>query len=229
MNLKEVFLEVIYAILPITIIVLLLQMTMLKFPKDTLIQFIAGSIMVMGGLFLFLIGVKVGLLKVGELIGSSLMENGKLWLILLCSFVIGLVITVAEPNVQVLANQVDNISEGTISKNLLIAVVALGVGIFIIISLIRIIFNVPLAYLFATCYGILFILASFTSPEFVPISFDSGGVTTGPLTVPFFISLGVGITSVTQSKKSSNDSFGIVGLAFIGPILSMLILGVIFK
>lgn len=229
MNIKDTAKEVIYAVIPITIIILLFKVTIIDFPSEIIINFIAGSVLVILGLFFFLLGINLGLLQVGEYIGSVLAKKGKLSLILGLGFLIGFVVTVAEPDVQVLASQVASVSGGEIPKNVLVTFVALGVGIFIAISLFRIVFNVPLVYILMIGYTLVFVLALFTQPSFVPVSFDAGGVTTGPMTVPFILSLGVGITSVTRSKKGSNDSFGLVALASIGPILSVLILGVIYK
>ncbi len=229
MNIKETALEVLGSVLPIVIIILIFQFTLVQFPLKIMIHFIAGSIMVMLGLLFFLLGIHIGLLKVGELIGNALAQKGRLWMILFFGFIMGFVITLAEPNVQVLASQVNHVSDGAISKSILVSFVALGVGIFIAISLFRIVWNIPLNYLLMASYAVAFILTCFTKPQFVPISFDAGGVTTGPMTVPFILSLGIGITAVIQSKKSTNDSFGLLSLAFIGPILSILTLGVIFK
>lgn len=228
MKLRETLIEVVSGILPITIIVILLQLTIVKFPKDILINFIVGSIMLILGLFLFLLGVNVGPIQVGELIGGKLVAFGKLWFILVMGFILGFVVTIAEPDVQILSIQVDTVSDGVIPKTILLYAVALGVGIFIAISLLRIIFNIPLLYILLGGYSLVFILAAFVSPQFVPISFDSGGVTTGPMTVPFILALGVGLSSVKQRRKSG-DSFGSVALASLGPILAVLILGVIYR
>lgn len=228
LDLKKTFLEAVSATIPMTIIILIFHLTIAPFPQEILISFIAGAILVMLGLFLFFIGINVGLLKVGELIGSSLIKREKLWFILSLGFIIGFVIVIAEPNMQVLASQVDGVSNGKIAKNLLIAVVALGVGVSIIVSLLRIIFRISLTRILAVCYGIIFILALFVPPELVPVSFDAGGVTTGPLIVPFMLSLGIGFTSVMQSQKT-NDSFGLISLVFISSILAVLILGVFIQ
>lgn len=228
MNFKETTIEALWATLPMTVIILIFHFTVAKFPPDILVDFIAGAIMVVVGLTFFFIGINIGLLKVGKLIGSSLINQGKLWLILLSGFIIGFVVILAEPNMQVLGQQIDQISNGEIPKNLLILVVAWGVGISIIVSLLRIIFNIPLVNILAACYGITFLLAFFTPAEFVPFSFDAGGVATGPLIIPFIISLGIGLTSMTQSKKTANNSFGLISLVFISSILAVLVLGVLF-
>jgi hypothetical protein len=227
-NIKETFLEVLNSVLPITIVVTILQFTIIWLPLETFIQFLIGAVMVSIGLILFLLGVNVGLQPVGELIGSALSKSRKLWLILLFGFILGVVVTIAEPDVRVLSSQVDQVSGGEVPKSVLILAVAIGVGICVALSLLRIVFNFSIVSVYAIGYALIFILAAFTPASFVPISFDSGGVTTGPLTVPFILALGVGVASVLRGKSSSSDGFGLVGIASIGPILSVLILGVIY-
>ncbi len=230
MNIWETILEVLYAIVPIAVLVSLLQFTVGRLPMEVFVNFIAGSIMVMLGLVLFLIGVKAGFLPIGELIGSTIVSKGKLWLVLFTGFILGFVVTVAEPDVQVLAMQIDGVSGGTISKNIVIASIALGVGISIALALLRIFLRIPITYLLAIGYLAVFVLAFFTAPEFVAVSFDAGGVTTGPMTVPFIVALGVGVASVSGGKKrGESDSFGLVALASVGPILTVLIMGMFFR
>ncbi|OZU89300.1 hypothetical protein CIL03_06165 [Virgibacillus indicus] len=227
-NIKETVLEVVYSILPITIVITILQFTLIYLPAETFLQFLIGVIMVGIGLILFLLGVNIGLLPVGEMIGSALSKTKKLGLIIFFGFLLGLVVTIAEPDVRVLSTQVDTVSGGAIPKSILILSVALGVGIFVAISMVRIVFNINIVYILAIGYGLIFLLAAFTPSTFVPISFDSGGVTTGPLTVPFIMALGVGVATVIRGKTASSDGFGLVALASIGPILSVLVLGVIY-
>ncbi|GAB3049475.1 DUF1538 domain-containing protein [Virgibacillus ainsalahensis] len=227
-NIKETVLEVIYSILPITIVITVLQFTLIWLPMETFIQFLIGVVFVGIGLILFLLGVNVGLLPVGEMIGSALSKTKKVWLIIFFGFLLGVVVTIAEPDVRVLSTQVDQVSDGAIPKSILILAVALGVGIFVALAMIRIIFNISIVYILAAGYALIFLVASFTPSTFVPISFDSGGVTTGPLTVPFILALGVGVASVIKGKSASTDGFGLVALASIGPILSVLFLGVIY-
>lgn len=227
-DIRDTIKEVVYAIIPITLVVTILQFTIIWLPLEMFLQFLVGVAMVSIGLILFLLGVHIGLLPVGEMVGSALPKTKKLWLILFFGFLLGFVVTVAEPDVRVLANQIDLVSNGEISSNILIYSVALGVGIFVALALLRIIFNIPITYILAISYGIVFLLAAFTPANFIPISFDAGGVTTGPMTVPFILALGVGVASVLKGKASSSDSFGLVALASIGPILAVLLLGVIY-
>lgn len=226
--LKETTKEVLLAVFPVTLVVILLQLVIMRLPGIVFGQFIVGVIMVTAGLILFLLGVNIGLLPVGELIGSILPQQGKVWLVIFFGFLFGFVVTIAEPDVRVLAIQVDLVSGGDISRNLLIYTVALGVALFVGLAMARVIFNIPLVYLLGAGYGLVFLLAAFTPPRFVPISFDAGGVTTGPLTVPFVIALGVGVASVLGGKRTTTDGFGLVALASIGPLLAVLLLGVFY-
>ncbi|MDV2683567.1 DUF1538 domain-containing protein [Alkalihalophilus lindianensis] len=224
---KDTIKEVFFAVLPITAVVIILQFTLIGLPMEMFFQFLIGVVMVSVGLILFLIGVHVGLLPVGEMIGSTLPKSKKVWLIIVVGFILGFVVTVAEPDVRVLAQQIDDVSGGEISQMVLIYAVALGVGIFVALAMMRIIYNIQLKWLLLGGYSVVFMLAMFTPDTFIPISYDAGGVTTGPMTVPFILALGVGVASVLKGKTSSSDSFGLVALASIGPIIAVQILGVI--
>lgn len=227
-KIRETAFEVISAVIPITLLVILLQLFVIRLPLNTFIQFLVSVAMVSVGLILFLIGVHIGLLPIGELIGSLLPKTGKLWLVVFFGLLLGFVITVAEPDVRVLAIQVDMVSQGVISRNVLIFAVALGVAISVGLAMMRIILNISLYYLLIAGYTLVFILAAFTPSQFVPVSFDAGGVTTGPMTVPFILALGVGVSSVLAGKSTSTDGFGLIALASIGPIIAVLLLGVIY-
>ncbi|SET53889.1 Protein of unknown function [Oceanobacillus limi] len=227
-SIKETIIEVVYSILPLTVVITILQFTLIWLPTEVFIQFLIGVVLVGLGLVLFLLGVNIGLQPVGEMIGSALSKTKKLWMIVLFGVVLGIVVTIAEPDVRVLSSQIDNVSGGAIPKSVLILSVALGVGIFVGLAMLRIIFNISIVYILITGYGFIFLLAVFTPSTYVPISFDSGGVTTGPLTVPFILALGVGVASVLRGKTASKDGFGLIALASIGPVLSVLLLGVIY-
>lgn len=228
---KETIWEVISAILPITILVIILQYTLFWLPFESVLQFLIGVLFVSTGLALFLMGVHIGLLPVGEMIGSSLPQTGKVWLIILISFILGFAVTVAEPDVHVLSGYVDQVSDGAIGKWALIIPVALGLGIFVALSMARIIYKISIKWLLFIGYSVVFILASLPglSDQFVPISFDAGGVTTGPMAVPFILAFGVGIASVLRSDDKTADGFGLVALASIGPIIAVLLLGMIYS
>ncbi|TWT27376.1 DUF1538 domain-containing protein [Planomicrobium sp. CPCC 101110] len=229
-NIKETFKEVASAILPVTIVVIILQVTLIQLPLEALLQFLIGAAFVSIGFFLFLLGVTAGLLPVGELIGKQLPKTRKTWLIIGTGFLLGLAVTIAEPDVRVLAKQIDQVSAGGIGSNLLIFSVALGLAIFVALAMVRTIYSIPLHYMLIGGYVSVFALSIFVPEEFVSISFDSGGVTTGPMAVPFILALGVGVASVLRSSSSSDsEGFGLIGLASIGPILAVMILGVLFR
>lgn len=228
MNIKETLTEVLYSILPVTAVILLLQVTLVRFPWSAFAGFLLSTVLAIAGLTLFLLGVRDSLLSVGEQAGITVMKSGKLWFVISSAVAVGFAVTVAEPGVQVLAGQVDSVSDGDISRYLLVAVVSMGVGIFLALSMLRIIYRLPLTLLLLGGYGLVFILAGFAPPEFFTVALDAGGATTGPVTVPFILSLGVGISTIRGSKAASEDSFGYVGLASVGPILAVLLLGVAF-
>ncbi len=228
-ELKENFMEVIQAVAPVTLVVVILQASIMSLPLVVFVRFLIGAVMVMMGLFLFLQGVKIGLLPMGEMIGGELPKRASLSFILLAAFVLGFVVTVAEPDVRVLAHQVDIVSEGRIGKNTLVFTVALGVAIFVCMAMLRIVLGMPIVYLLAGGYSLVLVLSFLTSPDFVPVAFDAGGVTTGPITVPFILALGIGTASVLGERSSVADSFGMIGLASIGPVIGVMLLGVIYQ
>ncbi|MCC5913270.1 MAG: DUF1538 domain-containing protein [Balneolaceae bacterium] len=227
---QDTIMEVVYAILPITILVLILQYTLIWLPFESVLQFLVGVVLVSTGFALFLMGVHIGLLPIGEMIGAALPKTGKVWMILLFSFILGFAVTVAEPDVHVLAGYVDQVSDGEIGKWTLIIPVALGLGVFVSLSMARIVFNVSIKWLLFGGYSIVFALAlsPWVSEQFVPISFDAGGVTTGPMAVPFILAFGVGIASVLRADDKSADGFGLVALASIGPLIAVLLLGIFY-
>ncbi len=226
---KEGIIEVIQAVVPITVVVVLLQLFLISMPWLMFSRFLIGVVMIMTGMFLFLQGVKIGLLPMGEAIGAELPKRGSMTFLLFFAFVLGFVVTLAEPDVWVLVGYVDSVSEGLVNRYILVLFVALGVGIFVTLAMLRIVLNVPIAYLLAGGYIIILVLSFFTPADFVPISFDAGGVTTGPVTVPFILALGLGVTAVLGGRSSINDGFGLIGLASIGPVLGVMILGIIYS
>ncbi len=227
---KDTIKEVLMAVFPIATVVIILQYTVIFLPNDIFLQFITGLVLVTFGLILFLIGVHAGLLPVGEMIGSALPKTGKVWIVLFFSFILGFAITVAEPDVWVLAGYVDQASGGIIPRTSLILTVAVGLAIFVTLSMVRIITGLSINYFLIGGYTLIFaiIFLPWSDSYFVPISFDAGGVTTGPMAVPFILAFGVGVASVLKSKTSSQDGFGLVALASIGPVLAVLLLGIVY-
>ncbi len=226
---KEGIVEVVQAVVPITVVVILLQVFLISMPWIIFSRFLIGVVMVISGMFLFLQGVKIGLLPMGEAIGAELPKRGSMFFLLFFAFVLGFMVTLAEPDVWVLVGYVDSVSEGLVNRYILVASVALGVGIFVTLAMLRIVLNVPIAYLLAGGYILILVLSFFTPADFVPISFDAGGVTTGPVTVPFILALGLGVTAVLGGRSSINDGFGLIGLASIGPVLGVMVLGIIYS
>ncbi len=216
--------ESLNAVLPIVLLVLLLGFTIIPIPSGILLEFVVGSIFVIVGMILFNIGADMSMSKMGETIGASLVKTKKMPLIIICGFILGLLVTVSEPDLQVLATQVSSIPSVT-----LIVTVGIGVGIFLVVALLRIILGISLRKLLIICYIGLFAVAFFVPSDFIGVAFDSGGVTTGPMTVPFIMALGVGISSIRNDAAADDDSFGLVALCSVGPVLAVLILGLIFN
>ncbi|KKK36700.1 hypothetical protein WQ57_17705 [Mesobacillus campisalis] len=225
-EIKDSVREVLFAILPVAFVVIALQFTIIWLPKEMFFQFLIGLVMVVLGFIFFLVGVNMGLLPMGEKIGEILPKTKKMWLIILTAFLLGFSVTVAEPDVRILASQVGEVSKGDISPNMLIMAVALGVGVFIAIAMAQTIYRIPIHYFLIGGYGIVFLLALFIPSSFRSISFDAGGVTTGPITVPFILALGIGVAAAVNKESSTKNGFGLVALASIGPIISVLLLGV---
>ena len=212
--------ESLMSVIPITVIVLILAFTVAPLSGEMIWGFLIGALFVVIGLTLFSLGADTSMIPIGHSVGARITRTKKLAPIILISFLIGVMITVAEPDLMVLGEQLSKV----INPVLLIATVGVGVGLFLVVAMLRIIFKINLRTLLFVFYIAVFALAAFVSPEFLPVSFDSGGVTTGPMTVPFSMSLGRGVAAMNGSD-SGDDSFGLVALCSIGPILSTLILG----
>lgn len=226
---KDTLKEVLYAILPITLVIVFFQFTILHLPTKDFIIFLVGAFSTFIGFALFLVGVNASLLPIGEAFGATLIQDERVWLLMGFGFTLGFTVVIAEPGLQILADQVTKSSGGEIPKYLLLLMVALGMGLFFTLSLTRIIFGVPLLKLLLISYILLFGLALLAPPEFLTVAFDAGGVTTGPLVVPFILSLGVGMSAIRGSKAGTEDSFGFVGLSAIGSVMAVLILGILYR
>ena len=220
---QEKFSETIKAVFPILAIVLVLCFTITPIPPSILVTFLIGAVLLILGMLLFNVGVESSMTPIGERVGSIMTRSKNVFIMVIISFVMGMVITISEPDLQVLAQQIPSIPNMT-----LILAVALGVGIFLVISILRMLLGIPLSYLLLVFYGIIFLLTLFVPADFLAIAFDSGGVTTGPMTVPFIMSFGVGIAAIRSDRHAEDDSFGLVALCSIGPILAVLLLGMIF-
>ena len=217
---KESFLTV----LPIIVIVLVLALTVAPMPFYSVVLFLLSALMMILGITLFNLGVDVSLMPIGEHIGSGLVKSRNLKLIVALTFVIGTFISIAEPDLHVLARQVSGIPDSVI-----ILAVSAGVGLALVGAFLRILFQVRLSSILAVCYILAFIVSGFTSKNFLSVAWESGAVTTGPIMVPFVMALGLGLASVRGDKTSEEDSFGLVAFCLIGPILTMLLLGLFFE
>ena len=223
-QLLEKIKESLSSVLPITAIVMVLSITIVPLTPGVLVMFLFGSFLLIVGVGMFTLGVDMSMTPMGSAIGVTMSRARRRILPLAAAFLLGMLITVAEPDLTVLAQQVP-----AIPNLVLILTVAAGVGLFLVVALLRVTLKIPLSYLLVSFYLGAFVLAIlFTPNDFIPVSFDSGGVTTGPITVPFIMALGVGLASVRNDKNATNDSFGLVALCSIGPILSVLILGICY-
>ena len=215
----EKFKEAAASVLPIVIIVGVMCLTFVPMQADLMLSFLIGSLMLIVGMGLFTLGSDVSMTPIGAHMGAKLTKSRNLSLILIVSFLLGIAVTVSEPDLTVLADNVP-----AIDSLVLIVTVGVGVGIFLMLSMLRILFKFPLKWLLIGFYGLLFLLAAFASPDYWAVAFDSGGVTTGPMTVPFIMALGVGVASIRSDANAQEDSFGLVALCSIGPILAVLLL-----
>ena len=223
-NLKEKTKEALSSVLPITAIVLLLSITIAPMPIGTIMLFLTGAFLLIIGMGFFSLGADMSMMPMGEGIGAHLTKSKKLWLVILICLIMGIIITVAEPDLTVLATQVP-----AIPNPVLILTVAVGVGIFLVVAMLRTLFRIKLSHMLLVFYAIVFILSIFTPNDFVSVAFDSGGVTTGPITVPFIMAMGIGLAAIRGDKGSQEDSFGLVALCSIGPILAVLLLGICYN
>ena len=210
--LKEKILESLSSVLPITLIVLVVSVTIAPLTTGVFMLFLFGAVMLVCGMGLFTLGVDMSMMPMGEGIGVQMSRNKKVSSTLIIAFLLGVMITIAEPDLQVLAGQVP-----AVPNLALILTVAVGVGFFLVVSQLRMLLNIPLSLTLVAFYAFVFILAALTPGNFVPVAFDSGGVTTGPITVPFIMALGVGIAAIRTDKHAADDSFGLVALCSIGP------------
>lgn len=221
---KEKLTETLKAVLPILVIVLFLCFSIAPIPPSILMTFLIGAVLLIIGMLFFNVGVDMSMNQIGERVGSIITRSKNIFIVILITFVMGFVITISEPDLQVLAQQVPSIPNMT-----LILAVATGVAVFLVLAIMRMLLGIPLSYLLLGFYALVFALAFLVPGDFLAISFDSGGVTTGPMTVPFIMAFGIGIASIRSDRHAEEDSFGLVSMCSIGPILAVLILGLIYK
>ncbi len=222
-KLKEKTKEALSSVLPITIIVLVLSMTVVPMGIGTTALFLMGAVLLIIGMGFFQLGAEISMTPLGQGIGGKIVRQKSIAAAAFICFLIGALITISEPDLQVLANQV-----AAIPNAVLIWTVAVGVGVFTAVAVLRILFKIPLSRMLLILYLLLFLLSFFVPKDFLAVAFDAGGVTTGPMTVPFIMALGIGFSSVRSSKDGSSDSFGLIALCSIGPILMVMLLGIFY-
>lgn len=220
---QEKLSETLKAVIPILAIVLILCFTIAPIPPSILVSFLLGATLLIVGMLLFNVGVELSMTPIGERVGAIMTRSKKVLVVVLVSFIMGFAITISEPDLQVLAEQVPSVPNLT-----LILAVAAGVAAFLVLAILRMLFGIPLSYLLVFFYVIIFVLTFFVPGDFLAIAFDSGGVTTGPMTVPFIMAFGIGVSAIRSDRHAADDSFGLVAMSSIGPILAVLILGMIF-
>ena len=221
--LTEKLREAAASVLPVTAIVLAVCLLLVPVDAGLMLAFLIGSLMLIAGMGLFTLGAEMSMSRIGNLIGAKLTKSRRLGVILLVSFLLGAAITVAEPDLQVLAANVPQID-----KTVLILTVSVGVGLFLMLCMVRILFAISLRWLLLGFYALIFAGAFFIDRDLLSVAFDSGGVTTGPMTVPFIMALGVGVASIRSDENAKADSFALVALCSIGPILAVMLLSLIY-
>jgi len=216
--------EALASVVPVALIVLTLSFTVAPLPAGTLLAFIVGTVLLIVGMGLFSLGAEIAMTPMGEYAGSKLTKKRNLKLLVTASFILGVIITIAEPDLTVLATQIPSIP-----NPVLIGAVSIGVGVFLVVSILRVVFQINLRWLLIGCYAVVFILSIFAPSDFIAVAFDSGGVTTGPITVPFIMAFAAGVASIRSDANAEEDGFGMVALCSVGPVLAVMILSMVFK
>ncbi len=218
------FKESLFSVIPIILLVVVLNFTVGPMPAGGLVLFLVSAITMVLGITLFNFGVDVSLIPIGEHVGTTIIKSKNLFVIITLIFIIGVFISMAEPDLIVLASQISGVPD-----SLIIAVVSVGVGLALVAAILRILFQFPLSWLLIVCYISAFILSQLSGINFISIAWESGGVTTGPIMVPFVMALGIGLSRIRGDKTTEEDSFGLISLCLIGPIIAVLILGMFFS
>ncbi len=227
--LRQTTIEVVKAIGPLIIAVVALQFGIVRVPGDAFLEFLVGSAMALAGMVLFFMGIDMGILPIGRFVGAELPRRNSLLLVASTAFLLGFVTTMAEPDVLVLSKQVDEITRSSVSASLVLYVTASGVGVFVAVAMLRIIFGFRLAYLITAAYSIVIVLSFFVPDRFVPLAYDAGSVTTGAVTAPVVLALALGLSSVLARRSSVSDGFGLLGMASVGPIIFIMLLSILLR
>lgn len=227
--LRERLPEVLRAIAPLIAVICVLQFTVVQAPIAEFLQFLAGSSLVVLGMLLLLAGIDLGILPMGRFIGAELPKKGALWLIVAVAFAVGFATTAAEPDVLILSGQVEAASQRAISAQPLTYLIAAGVGLFAAVALLRIVFGFSIRVLLAAGYALMIVLTLLAPAELVPLAYDAGSVTTGVLSAPVLLALALGFSSVLADRSTAADGFGLLGFVSVGPIIAILLLGLLLR
>lgn len=223
----EKFKEIFISVIPIVVIVLLLHFTVAPLDNIALAKFLIGSFFILLGMPVFLIGVDISITPIGEKISGSLLKSKSLWFIIAGGLLIGFIVTVAEPDLHILAAQVRDVTTGGIDSRLMVVLVSAGVGLLVAVALVRVLKIIPLNKLMTLIYLVIFVLALFSDSEFLAIAFDASASTTGSVSVPFLLALSIGASNITRGRgNEETDSFGMLGIASAGAIIAVLLQGV---
>ncbi len=221
--------EVLFAVLPITLIVIILNFTVAPLNQGQIFEFIRGSIFIIVGLTTFLFGVDIGISPIGRYMGAAIVKSNKLYILIGSGLILGFLISIAEPDLHILADQVSQVTGGQVSKLSIVVVVSIGIAFLLTLGFVRMVYNFSIKIIFTILYAVVFLISLFVPNEFLSISFDSSGATTGAMTVPFVLALAIGISALRKNRnKSDQDSFGLVGIASVGAILGVMLMS-IFK
>lgn len=223
----EKFREVLVSVLPITLIVVILNFTLVPLELPIMLRFLLGALLIVVGLTIFLFGVDLSIAPIGNLMGTHITKSNKVWIVIVSGLLLGFFISVAEPDLHIIAGQVAIVSDNIITKFEIILYVSVGIALLLTLGFLRIIYNKSLSILLTILYGLILIVSLFTTEEFLAISFDASGATTGAMTVPFILALALGISSLKKGRASEDDSFGLVGIASTGAILAVMLMSVV--
>ncbi|MCD5406695.1 MAG: DUF1538 domain-containing protein [Desulfotomaculum sp.] len=223
-----IFIEMFWALVPLLAIFIVFQIFFLKLPRERVIQILSGMLLSLIGLALFLQGVKAGFFPTGMILGETMGTLPHKWIIIPVGFVLGFVATIAEPAVRILSYEVSKVSAGYIREKIMLYTLSLGVAVAVAVAMVRVIYGFPLVYILLPGYIIALLLIKFSSPKFVAIAFDSGGVATGPMAVTFVMTLVIGVATSIPGRDPLLDGFGMIALVALAPILAVLVLGLMY-
>ena len=224
----HVLVEVALALLPLLVLFSFFQIFFLKLPRKKIINIVKGMVLTFLGLSFFLQGVHIGFLPIGEQMGIALGKMPNTWMLIPIGFILGFVATFAEPAVRILNYEVEKVSSGAIPQQLMLYTLSLGVAVSIALSMARIIYGLPLMYFIIPGYLIALVLIRYSKRNFIGIAFDSGGVATGPMTVTFILAMTIGVATALEGRDPLLEGFGMIALVALAPILSVLILGILY-